>query len=45
MQVGAISGKFENVGEYYAVEGDVLYSEPAFFGGSSVLLRSLKLKK
>jgi mannose-6-phosphate isomerase-like protein (cupin superfamily) len=26
VQVGAISGKFENVGEFHAVEGDVLYA-------------------
>ena len=45
VQVGAISGKFENMVDYYAVKGDVLYSEPTFFGGSSILLRSLNLKK
>ena len=28
MQVGQISGKFENVGEFHAVEGDVLYAAP-----------------
>ncbi|MEO8050261.1 MAG: cupin domain-containing protein [Acidobacteriota bacterium] len=28
VQVGAISGKFENMGEYHAVEGDVLYAAP-----------------
>jgi len=28
VQVGAISGKFENVGEFHAVEGDVLYAAP-----------------
>jgi quercetin dioxygenase-like cupin family protein len=28
VQVGQISGKFENVGEFHAVEGDVLYAAP-----------------
>ncbi len=28
VQVGAISGKFENVGEFHATEGDVLYAAP-----------------
>jgi len=28
VQVGAISGKFENMGEFHAVEGDVLYAAP-----------------
>jgi hypothetical protein len=28
IQVGAISGKFENAGEFHAVEGDVLYAAP-----------------
>jgi quercetin dioxygenase-like cupin family protein len=28
VQVGAISGKFENMGEYHATEGDVLYAAP-----------------
>jgi mannose-6-phosphate isomerase-like protein (cupin superfamily) len=28
VQVGAISGKFENTGEFHAVEGDVLYAAP-----------------
>jgi len=28
VQVGAISGNFENMGEYHAVEGDVLYAAP-----------------
>jgi mannose-6-phosphate isomerase-like protein (cupin superfamily) len=28
VQVGAISGKFEGVGEYHATEGDVLYAAP-----------------
>ena len=28
VQVGAISGKFEGMGEYHAVEGDVLYATP-----------------
>ena len=28
VQVGAISGKFEGVGEYHAIEGDVLYAAP-----------------
>jgi len=28
VQVGAISGKFENAGEFHAVEGDVLYAAP-----------------
>ena len=28
VQVGAISGKFESVGEFHAVEGDVLYAAP-----------------
>ena len=28
IQVGAISGRFENMGEYHAVEGDVLYAAP-----------------
>ena len=28
VQVGQISGKFENMGEYHAVEGDVLYAAP-----------------
>lgn len=28
VQVGAISGKFENAGEFHAVEGDVLYATP-----------------
>jgi hypothetical protein len=28
VQVGAISGKFENMGEYHAVGGDVLYAAP-----------------
>jgi quercetin dioxygenase-like cupin family protein len=28
VQVGAISGKFENFGEFHAVEGDVLYAAP-----------------
>ena len=28
VQVGAISGRFENMGEYHAVEGDVLYAAP-----------------
>jgi hypothetical protein len=28
VQVGAISGKFEGMGEYHAVEGDVLYAAP-----------------
>ena len=28
VQVGAISGKFENRGEYHATEGDVLYAAP-----------------
>ena len=28
VQVGQISGKFENVGEFHAVEGDVLYVTP-----------------
>ena len=28
VQVGAISAKFENMGEYHAVEGDVLYAAP-----------------
>ena len=28
VQVGAISGKFENLGEFHAVEGDVLYAAP-----------------
>jgi hypothetical protein len=45
VQVGAISGKFENMVEYYGAEGDVLYSELTFFGGSSILPRSLNLKK
>ena len=26
--MGAISGKFENMREYHAVEGDVLYAAP-----------------
>jgi mannose-6-phosphate isomerase-like protein (cupin superfamily) len=28
VQVGAISGKFENRGEYHATEGDILYAAP-----------------
>ncbi len=28
VQVGAISGKFENMSEYHATEGDVLYAAP-----------------
>jgi len=28
VQVGAISGKFENMGEFHALEGDVLYAAP-----------------
>ena len=28
VQVGAISGQFEGMGEYHAVEGDVLYAAP-----------------
>jgi len=28
VQVGQISGKFENAGEFHAVEGDVLYAAP-----------------
>jgi len=28
VQVGAISGKFERVGEFHAIEGDVLYAAP-----------------
>jgi quercetin dioxygenase-like cupin family protein len=28
VQVGAISGKFENAGEFHATEGDVLYAAP-----------------
>src|SRR5579872_103573 len=28
VQSGAIAGKFENMGEYHAVEGDVLYAAP-----------------
>ena len=28
VQVGAICGKFENLGEFHAVEGDVLYAAP-----------------
>jgi quercetin dioxygenase-like cupin family protein len=28
VQVGQISGKFENMGEYHATEGDVLYAAP-----------------
>jgi mannose-6-phosphate isomerase-like protein (cupin superfamily) len=28
VQVGKISGKFENAGEFHAVEGDVLYAAP-----------------
>jgi quercetin dioxygenase-like cupin family protein len=28
VQVGAIGGKFENAGEFHAVEGDVLYAAP-----------------
>jgi len=28
IQVGAISGKFENAGQFHAVEGDVLYAPP-----------------
>ena len=28
VQVGAINGKFENMGEYHATEGDVLYAAP-----------------
>jgi quercetin dioxygenase-like cupin family protein len=28
VQVGAISGRFEGVGEYHATEGDVLYAAP-----------------
>lgn len=28
VQVGQIGGKFENMGEYHAVEGDVLYAAP-----------------
>jgi mannose-6-phosphate isomerase-like protein (cupin superfamily) len=28
VQVGAIGGKFENTGEFHAVEGDVLYAAP-----------------
>ena len=28
VQLGAISGKFEGVGEYHATEGDVLYAAP-----------------
>jgi hypothetical protein len=28
VQVGAISGRFENKGEFHAVEGDVLYAAP-----------------
>jgi quercetin dioxygenase-like cupin family protein len=28
IQVGAISGRFENAGEFHAVEGDVLYAAP-----------------
>jgi mannose-6-phosphate isomerase-like protein (cupin superfamily) len=28
VQVGQISGKFENMGEFHAVEGDVLYAAP-----------------
>ena len=28
VQVGQISGKFENTGEFHAVEGDVLYAAP-----------------
>ena len=28
VQIGKISGKFENMGEYHAVEGDVLYAAP-----------------
>ena len=28
VQVGAISGKFEGVGEFHAMEGDVLYAAP-----------------
>jgi quercetin dioxygenase-like cupin family protein len=28
VQVGAISGKFENMGQFHAVEGDVLYAAP-----------------
>lgn len=28
IQIGKISGKFENMGEYHAVEGDVLYAAP-----------------
>jgi hypothetical protein len=28
VQSGAISGKFENAGEFHAMEGDVLYAAP-----------------
>ena len=28
VQVGAISGKFENAGQFHALEGDVLYASP-----------------
>jgi hypothetical protein len=28
VQAGGISGKFENTGEFHAVEGDVLYAAP-----------------
>jgi hypothetical protein len=28
VQVGQISGKFENAGEFHAIEGDVLYAAP-----------------
>ena len=28
VQVGAIRGQFENMGEFHAVEGDVLYAAP-----------------
>jgi hypothetical protein len=28
VQVGQIGGKFEKVGEFHAVEGDVLYAAP-----------------
>jgi len=46
VQVGAISGKFENTGEFHAVEGDVLYAAPMMWhqmaaeanSGSSVRL-------
>jgi hypothetical protein len=28
VEVGATSGRFENMGEYHTVEGDVLYAAP-----------------